>query len=78
MAVQVDIMPRKKKPDAETAAHAGQSAKIPLDVLKMARAVVGIRGGSVSQLIGEICRPALVRMIQDMQKSGEFLPKPEE
>jgi hypothetical protein len=51
---------------------------IHTDVLKMARAIVGIRGGSVTQLISETCRPEFIRIIQEMQKSGEFLPKPEE
>lgn len=74
MAVQVQAMPRKKA-DAET--HQGQAAKVHTDVLKMARAIVGIRGGSVTDLISSTCRPVFVKIIQEMQRSGEFLPKPD-
>lgn len=74
MAVQVQTMPRKK---ADTEPHQGQAAKVHTDVLKMARAIVGIRGGSVTDLISNTCRPEFVKIIQQMQKAGEFLPKPE-
>jgi hypothetical protein len=76
VTVQVEAMPKKKNTEPE--APAGQAAKVHLDVLKMARAIVGIRGGSVTQLVSDTCRPAFVRIIQEMQRSGEFLPKQED
>lgn len=74
MAVLVELMP-KKKPEAD--APPGQSAKIHTDVLKMARAIVAIRGGSVTELISDTCRPVFVKLVQEMQRAGEFVPKPD-
>lgn len=77
MAVQVAVM-AKKKPDDSHPAPQGQAAKIHLDVLKMARAIVGIRGGSVTELISNTCRPEFTKIIQEMQRKGEFIPKVED
>lgn len=76
MAATVEAMAKSSKQDAESA-NPGQSAKVHLDVLKMARAIVSIRGGSVTDLISNTCRPAFTKIITEMVKAGEFVPKPD-
>jgi hypothetical protein len=53
-----------------------QSVKLAGDVVQMARTVVAARGGAMSTLISDICRPLLQKTIKEMQDRGEFLPKP--
>ncbi len=67
----------KRNPEAPEP-NPGQSARVALDVLKMARAIVAIRGGSVTDLISDTCRPAFAKIIREMQQAGEFLPDPPE
>lgn len=49
-----------------------QAAQIPLEILRMARAIVGIRGGSVSKLIADAARPGLRKIIKEMNERGEL------
>ncbi len=65
----------KKKPSDKAPT---QAAQIPIDILKMARAIVGIRGGSVGTLIAEQARAGLRKIIDDMHKRGEFTNPPPE
>jgi hypothetical protein len=41
------------------------SIKLPMDVIEAARIVSAYRGGSMTDLLGEILRPALAKMEQE-------------
>ncbi len=41
------------------------SIKIPMDVIESARIVSAYRGGSMTELMGDILRPALAKMEQE-------------
>ncbi len=65
------IVPKKSdKPNTE------QSVKIHGDVVQMARTVVSVRGGSMSDLISNLARPKLLETLEEIQKRGELFPKP--
>ncbi len=54
---------------------ADQSAKIAGDVLRMARIIVAAGGArSVTVLLSDLCRPALVKMLKDLQSRGQLVP----
>jgi hypothetical protein len=54
------------------------SVKLPMDVLASARIVSAYRGETMTELLGEILRPALARMEQEeIAKRTRALPKRE-
>lgn len=54
---------------------ADQSAKIAGDVLRMARIVVAAGGAkSVTLLLSDICRPALIKQLKELQERGLLAP----
>ncbi len=74
MAAQVATMTKKNTPDAEPVPD--QSAKIAGDVLRMARlAVAAGASNSVTRLLSDICRPALVKLLHELDKAGKLAPR---
>lgn len=52
------------------------SIKLPMDVIESARIVSAYRGGTMTELMGEILRPALARMEQEeIAKRTQAMPK---
>ncbi len=74
MAAGVANVPKKNEPNQPK----DQSAKISWDVLRMARVVVSVKGGSVTKLISDLVRPLLARMVKQLQDNGELIPPHED
>lgn len=72
MAAPVSQM-AKKKPEPTNPPD--ESAKIPADVMRMARIVVAVRGGSISSLIGNLARPGLAKLLKEIHERGELTPR---
>lgn len=53
------------------------SFRVAADVVQMAKTIVAVRGGTISDLISDICRPVLAKKIEQLIKENAFLPKPE-
>lgn len=52
------------------------SVKIPMDVVESARIVAAYRGETMTELMGDILRPALARMEQEeIAKRTQAMPK---
>ncbi len=68
MPAQVATMPKPQD----------QSVRIAADVLQMARTIVSVSDVTISELIAETCRPIFRKRIEQLQREGRFLPKPDQ
>ena len=60
-----------KKNDGEIT---DQSVRIAGDVVKMARMIDAVRGGGISKIISDTCRPVFAKLLKQMAADGEFEP----